>query len=255
MSAGVWCKLLIMITRSYWKLLWLFLLVVPLLACQQAEPEPELSPEMIVAETAVRLGELSGFHFVMETSGPAAYLDATGTLALRRLEGDFVAPDRVRAVVRVAVPGLVTEVRVIRIGDQQWQTNVLTGAWEPLPPSDGLNPANLFNEATGLPAVLAQDLSEISLVGSETVDGVVLEVITAVVAPQRLASMSSNLIAAQPTDDPITIRLWLEPESRDLYRLLLTEPLPNADEPRIWQVDLSQFDQTVTIEPPILPES
>lgn len=249
MSAGVWCKLLSMVIRSYLQLFWLFLLIVPLVACQQAEPEPELSPEMLVAETAVRLGELSGFHFSMETSGPPAFLDE-GTLALRRLQGDFVAPDRVRAVVRVAVTGLVTEVRVIGIGDQQWQTNVLTGAWEPLPPSDGLNPANLFNEASGLPAVLAQDLSEITLVGSETVDGVALEVITAVVAPQRLASMSSNLIAAQPTDTPITVRLWLEPESRDLYRLLLTEPLPNEDEPRIWQVDLSQFDQTVTIEPP-----
>jgi hypothetical protein len=244
-----------MMVRTYLYVILLLLLAIPLAACRTApEPTPTPTPELMVAQSAARLAELSGFHFVLETSGPPTYLDPGQTLALRRLEGDFVAPDRVRAVVRVAVPGLVTEVSVIGIGERQWQTNVLTGAWEELPPTWDFNPAVLFDEAVGLPAILSQDLSNVTLAEPETVDGARLAVITAVVNPQRLATMSGGVIGTQPTTDPITVQLWLDDSSYNLHRLLLTEPLPDAPEPRRWQVDFSQFDQTVTIEPPLPPE-
>jgi lipoprotein LprG len=237
-----------MMARFDLRFISLVLLAAFLAACRPS-PEPAIPPETVVTQAAARLTEVAGFHFVLETSGPAAYLDANETLALRRIEGDFVAPDRVRAVVRVAVPGLVTEVRVIGIGEQQWQTNVLTGAWEALPPEWGFNPAVLFAETIGLPAILTQDLAEVTLAEPETVEGVQLEVITAVVTPDRLANMSGGLIAAD-TAVPIPIQLWIAPDSYDLHRLVLTEPLANADEPRRWQVDFSQFDQAATIEPP-----
>lgn len=247
-----------MMARSYLYLI-LLLLALPLaLAACRAAPEPEPTPtptpDMVVAQSAARLAELTGFHFVLETSGPPTYLDPGQTLALRRLEGDFVAPDRVRAVVRVAVPGLVTEVSVIGIGERQWQTNVLTGAWEELPPTWGFNPAVLFDAAVGLPAILAQDLSDVALAEPETIDGVRLVVITAVVNPQRLATMSGGIIGTQPMTEPITVQLWLDGSTYNLHRLILTEPVPDAPEPRRWQVDFSRFDQTVTIEPPLPPE-
>jgi lipoprotein LprG len=230
------------------RLLLLVLLAALPAACRPS-PEPEISPETIVANAVTRLNEMAGFHFALETTGPAAYLDADGVLALRHIEGDFVAPDRVRAVVRVAVPGLVTEVRVIGIGEQQWQTNVLTGAWELLPPEWGFNPAVLFDETVGLPAILAQDLTDLAQAEPETVDGQQLTVITAVITPDQLAAMSGGLMATDPTT-PIPVRLWIAPDSYELHRIVLTEPIAGSDEPRRWQVDFSQFDQTVTIEPP-----
>jgi hypothetical protein len=235
-------------TRFDFRLLLFVFLVVLLPACRPA-PEPTLSPEELVAQSAARLTDLAGFHFLLEASGPAAYLDAEETLALRRIEGDFVAPDRVRAVVRVAVPGLVTEVRVIGIGEQQWQTNVLTGAWEAMPSEWGFNPAILFDETVGLPAILAQDLSDVVLAEPETINGVQMDVITAVIAPDRLASMSSGLMATDLTA-PIPVQLWIAPDRYDLHRIVLTEPVADAAEPRRWQVDFSQFDQATPIEPP-----
>jgi lipoprotein LprG len=237
-----------MIARYDLRLIGLLLLAALLAACR-AVPEPPLEPETIVTESAARLAELAGFHFNLTTAGPSTFLDPDDTLALRQVEGDFVAPDRARAVARVAVPGFVTEVRVIGIGEQQWQTNVLTGAWEALPPEWGFNPAVLFDETVGLPAILAQDLSELVLAEPESLNGAQLQVITAVANPDRLATMSGGVIGAAPTG-PITVRLWIAPDSYELHRILLSEPIAGSDEPRQWQVDFSQFDQVVTIEPP-----
>lgn len=244
-----------MIARFGFRLiLFLWLATLPL-ACQstpEPEPEPTPDPQTIVNTAVAHLTGVSGFHFILETSGPATYLDADGTLALRRLQGDFAAPDRVRAVVRVAITGLVTELRVIGIGEQQWQTNVLTGAWEPVSVNGSFNPAILFDEAVGLPAILTQELTEVALLGTETVDGVAYEVITAVLDPTRLISMSNGLLGSETTD-AIPVQLWLTPDSHQIQRILLSETIPGQEQPRQWQVDFSQFDQAVTIEPPIKP--
>lgn len=229
----------------------LLLFLAALLAACRSTPEPALSPETIVAQTAARLGELSGFHFVLAVDGPAAYLDPDQTLALRQIEGDFVAPDRARAAVRVALPGLVTEVGIISVGGQQWQTNPLTGAWEAVPPTEGFDTAVLFDETIGLPAILAQDLSELVLADElEVINGVRLHRITAVANPDRLATMSAGLIGSQNEGQPITTDLFIAPDSYELHRILLTEPVAGADSPRQWSIDFSQFDQSVTIEPP-----
>ncbi len=228
----------------------LFLLLLCLLiACQAAAPlEP--TAEEIVSQAAAKMASLQGFRFVIDRSGAPAYLDASNTLSLRRAEGEYAAPDRARAVVRVILPGLVTNIAVVSIGDTQWQTNPLTGKWETLPPKWGFNPSVLFREDVGIPAILAADLTNVVLESREKLEGgagVSLYKITGEATSSRLYEMSGALIGPET----VQVTMWVEPESFLLHRILVIEPVAGSEEPSIWQVDFSQFDEAFVIEPPV----
>ena len=235
-----------------------YLALLVLAAACRTPPPPALPPAEIVQRAAARMKAMDGFHFVIDRSGGPAYLDPAETLSFRRAEGDFVAPDRARAVVRVVTPGLVTEVSVVSVAAVQWQTNVLTGQWEELPPNWGFNPAVLFDADVGLQAILAADVTDLVLAGTETLaDGPdkPLYALAGRVAGERLYQMSGSLIGPEPS----AVQLWLAPETFELHRVIVTEPSADepsaADEPSVWQVDFSDFDQVVAIEPPVLSDS
>jgi len=219
-------------------------------ACRGSIPPPP-PPDEIIAGAAARLQGITGVHFVIDRTGAPAYLDPGNTLSLRRAEGDFVAPDRARAVVRVIAPGLVTEISVISVAEIQWETNVLTGEWEELPPDWGFNPAVLFDAEVGLQSILATDLTEVEFVETQKIEDGPDEQLYHLqgrVGGEKLFRVSGGLIGPQP----MAIELWVAPETFELYRVVLTEPEAGADEPSIWQVDLSRFDQVVEIAPPDL---
>lgn len=217
-----------------------------LIAC--SEPVPTLPPEQVVQNAAERMNGMAGFHFVIERDGAPAFVDPPDNVfAFRRAEGDYASPDRARAVVRIIGPGLITDVSVVTVAEIQWQTNPLTGNWEELPPNWGFDPTVLFDDEVGLQSVLDEDMSELVLVGIEGMEdgenGRFYH-ITGTIAGDRLYEMSGTLIG------PATVEaeLWIAPETFELVRAVIVEP--EAEEPSIWQVDFSAFDQIVEIEPP-----
>lgn len=227
--------------------LWLMLLA----ACQPPPP-PDLPPAEIVSRSAAAMSALPGFHFIIDRSGAPAYVDPDNTISFRRATGDYVAPDRAQASVRVILPGLVTDLQVISIAAIQWETNPLTGEWMELPPDWGFNPSVLFREDVGLQAVLSTDLTDMTLIGSERLeDGpdTPLYHVTGTVAGERLYTMSGFLIGP----DAVTVSLWIDPESFYLHRVAVTEPVAGSPEPSLWQIDFQNFAQVVSIEPPVLP--
>ncbi|MFQ5433543.1 MAG: LppX_LprAFG lipoprotein [Anaerolineae bacterium] len=223
------------------------LLLLGIASCRPAPP-PDLPPAEIVQNAAQQMEQLAGFHFRIERTGAPAYVDPPdNSIVFRLAEGDFTAPNRARAVVRVIAPGLVTDVSVISIGEIQWQTNVLTGQWEELPPNWGFNPTVLFDVEVGLQAVLRHDMSNLALAGTETLDEDLLYKVTGQAAGERLYEMSGWLIGPQP----VTVTLWVRPESFELVQAEVVEPETDAGEPSVWLVTFSEFGQTTTIEPPL----
>lgn len=212
---------------------------------------PDLPADEMVARSAARMQQLDGFRFVIDRSGAPAFVDPNETISFAQAIGDYVAPDRARATVRVILPGLVTELNIISIDDVQWETNVATGQWEELPPNWGFNPTVLFDNEVGLQAVLASDMSNIQFVGSETIEdgpNKLLYALTGDVAGERLFQMSNGLIGP----DPVQAKLWIAPETFELHRIVATEPVADADEPSVWQVDFSEYDRVVEIAPPVV---
>ena len=238
------------ITRSaaWWKPITLGSILIILGAC--ASPTPELmDPGEIVFRSVERMKSLSGFHFVIERSGALAFLNEEQTIAFRRAEGDFVAPDRARATIRVIGPGLIVEVQVINIGEIQWETNFLTGEWQELPPDWGFNPAALFDAELGIQPILEKDLSGLEWIGLEELEeapGKPLYALAGEVDGERLYHLSFGMMGPEK----MTILLWIAPESFELYRLLITEAPHGEDESTIWQIDFWDYDQVVDITPP-----
>jgi hypothetical protein len=233
--------------------LWLLAALIALLVvaggCRQEPPPPEPTAVEIIQQAVTRLTTTDGFHFTVDLSGAPAYLDPAGQLGFRTAVGDFSAPDRAQATVRAAAFGLITDVNVISIGENQWQTNLLTRQWEQLPPEWGFNPGALFDPATGLPAILTQDLTNAAITGREQLEGgpnQELYVITGQVTGERLAAISGGLIGPQAVD----VTLYIAPDSYEISRILVSEPEPDAPEPSLWQLDFSQYDQQLEIAPP-----
>lgn len=218
-----------------------------LTACGGDAPA-DLPPQEMVARAAAQMERLPGFHFVIDRSGAPAFVDPDETISFGGAVGDYVAPDRARATVRVILPGLVTELNVISIGAVQWETNVATGQWDELPPNWGFNPAALFDPEVGLPTILAHDLAEAALAGTERVGGTELYLVTGRVAGERPFRLSNGLIGPEP----LAAQLWIAPETFELHRLVVTEAAAEGSEPSVWQIDFSEFGQVVAIEPPVL---
>lgn len=236
---------------SRWlRLFCIWLVLATAVAGCQSPDLPTIDADQLIEQTAVRMTDLAGFQFDISRDGAPAYLDPDNVLSFRRATGAYVAPDKAAATVRVIGPGLITDVDVISIGQQQWQSNIATGAWEQLPENWGFNPAILFDEAVGLPAILTADMRDLQLTEPQKLaDGPdpsqLLYHLTGTVDGQRLYQMSSSLIGPEA----VAVQLWIAPETFELVRVLITEPEP--EEPSLWQVDFSHFGQLVSIEPPL----
>ena len=226
------------------------LILVPLAGC--ARPTPEPLPPMEILDRAIdRTAGLRGFECLLVRDGSRAYLDPFKTMALGRIEGAFVAPDKLEATVRVITPGMVTEFHIISLGEDQWYTNLVTGEWEILPPEWGFYPATLFEPETGMVSVLRDDVSNLVLQGvveMEEMPGREFYYLTADLSGENLYYVSYGMIASQS----MQVELWIDPGSFDIHRIKLTEPLPEEEEPRLWTLDFWDFNQVIEIAPPDL---
>ncbi len=231
-------------------LLTLLFLLIAATACQPSLPE--ISAEELVQRTAERMRGSEGFQFTIERDGAPAFLDPGETISFRRARGAYVAPDRALATVRVIGPGIITDVDVISVAEIQWQTNVVTGAWEELPPNWGFNPAVLFDDDIGIQAVLLADLAQVALAEPENLaesegPDELLYSVTAVASGENIYQMSGFLIGPEQVD----IQLWIRPETFELVRIVVREPEPAHEEQEsIWQVDIFNYEELIDIQPP-----
>jgi hypothetical protein len=224
-----------------------FLAILLLAACQPAIPM-DLAPEEIIQSASQRLQQTSGFSFLFDSEGYPAYLDSGHNYAFGQLQGEFTVPDRLQAKMRIITPGLVSEVKIICIGDQQWETNFVTGKWELLPEDLSFNPIQFFNPQTGIPSITA-DLSDLQLVGLEELDtlpGVKLYAITATLEGQHVSDLSYGMIS----NGTLTAKLWIAPKTYELYRIQMVENSDNPDLEKTWLIDFWNYDTDTSIQPP-----
>jgi len=228
----------------------LFLLL--LCACGNSTPA-SLPVDQILENCLERMQAVSSFHFRIERSGTPAFIDVNHTLAFRRAEGDFQSPDRTHATVRVIGPGIVAEVEIISVAENQWETNLLSGEWQALPPNWGFNPASLFDQEIGIQSILESDLRELQLRGYEELDelpGQLFYALEGKLEGEGLYRLSYGMIGPETMD----LSLYVAPDTFELYRLNIIHHRPEAEEDTLWQIDFWDFDRPLNIVPPNMSE-
>lgn len=239
--------------QKHWGAFTFLVLLAVLVAACGSPAAPTPAPQELVKQAASRLVQTRSLHFAIEFTGAPTYLDKGRTLSLRRVEGDVVRPDRMRATVKAALPGAFVQILAIGIGDDQYATNPLNGQWQKIPAEWGFNPTVLFESERGLAAILA-DVQNLAVLPEETIENQRHFHISGALPGSKIAPLTGWLVGA----GNVRFELWVGAQDSYVRRIRLIDESASSNSagatpspPAQWNMDLSKFDVPVTIDPPL----
>jgi hypothetical protein len=192
---------------------------------------------------------VDSLHFAVQLSGKLTYLDSPPTLALKRMEGDLVRPDQVRAIVQVSSFGVLTEFGVIGLGSEQYITNPMNQQWEVLGPELGFyfDTALLFDPQYGIEAILT-DTDWTFGTGEETRDQQSYY-LHGQVPGERISPLTFGMVSS----GRVAVDTWVSRDSFDVQRIELLELDSDPGNPTRWLIELAGFNEPVEIKAPPIP--
>jgi hypothetical protein len=193
------------------------------------------------------MAAVESFHFVITThNGTVVIADR---IELQRIEGDYRRPDRLRATATGKVGFMPVGIDLVVIGDQVWSSDpIRRDRFTRLELERPQLQELLVDFDPGAVLLAAVEyLTDPVVVGTEEIDGAPTTVIEGTV---DLGPVAAQYPDVGINEQPLSLRVWLN-EADLVVRLqivgqiLLTEP-PGI----VHQLDLSAFDEPVSIEEP-----
>lgn len=201
-----------------------------------------LDPELLTTTSAETMAAVESVRFRLEASGDPVFIDPLRTLALVDVEGRFVVPAKADALLTVEVnESLRTQLGAIAIEDAAWLSNPITGVFEPLPESYGLDPSRFFDPENGW-RPLIENLTDV--VAIETDDRG--HHVRAIATGDDIRRVTAGLAARQDTP----VELWLDIRTAAVVRAEFDTSIDGAT--TTWVLELDDYGTDVTIEPPDL---
>ena len=219
------------------KLLAAVLLCVAAAAC--AAPAPP-SPAALVEQAAAKTAELKTVAFDLVRIGEPVPLDPGRGILFSAAAGEYQAPDRVRARVKIAAAGTVLTVEMLWLPEGFYTSNPFTGAFEKLPAAPGFDPAALVRKE--IPDLLRSELRSVTLVGTEKIGAADAHHVRAEADGAKLRALTGGVVVPGVH----TVDLWIDAATSQLVRLVDTEPGGAAG----WRLELSGSDKPVEIKAP-----
>jgi len=215
-------------------------------------PTVSLSPREITDRSAKVMLAVNSLHFLIERNGVIAYLDEEEVLGFKRAEGDFEQPDRVRTKIRIVTEVTPFDIAFIALGDEQYVTDPLSGGWRQIPPEWGFNPAIIFDSEVGILKLLQEGLENLSLVGSDKIDGLPHYRLAGQVNAERIREMSAGLIGR----GQVRVEIWIGADDFYMRQAHLVEPETDPQDPTTWEFRFSAFNEPIEIQAPseVIPE-
>ncbi|HLF27594.1 MAG TPA: LppX_LprAFG lipoprotein [Anaerolineae bacterium] len=210
-------------------------------------PPPELPPDEVVQRAANAMLDQSALHFTIAIEGKPVTINSALGLSLRSAEGRFVRPDRMGVHLKIVASLAAIEADMIALGEEQYLTNFLTQAWEPLPAEFGFNPAVLFHPEFGLEQTLAGGLDGAANAGVESIDGAQVYRVRGSLDGARLQFMSGGLISTGRVD----VDVWVDAQTFVVRRTVLVDATTDSEQPSTWILTFSKFGEPASIEKPI----
>lgn len=203
----------------------------------------DVDADVVLARAADEFGAIESFHFTLDHENGTTPI--VFDLGLDRAEGDLVAPGRMHAEIEAEQGPIRVEVEIIAIEDDLWLTDPFgSGVWQKI--EEGIDVRDIFAPDIGLPELL-RNAFEPRVTGRERVDGVQTYRIEARVDAGALAAIAP--VAEPGVDVPVTV--WIGEDDSLIRRARLDGPITTDEDNDIRrQIDLTGFDEPVTIEPP-----
>lgn len=212
------------------------------------------SAAAILDEAASKMLELESFHFSVST--PLGKTELSDQIELSGIEGDVLRPDAFQAEFTVELGFVSLKLNVIGIGASLWVSDPTAGndqyielsadGEETLPPQLLLNPDQLVMQAVSL-------LRDPVIKGDDEIEDVPVVNIEGTFDPEDLAQFGTPAPGTLFSGvEPLTVNLWIDKEHRIVRAEFAGALLPSELDagPLVRRVDLSAFNEPVTIEAP-----
>lgn len=219
----------------------MMLLVV---GCDAPPPTEELTADQILERSADEMSEVQSLRFRLEVVNGTMPLGQG--IAVSRIEGDAVAPDRLQMDVRARMGNQPVELKSVVLGPRQYLTNPLNQQWQEV--TGSLSAPSILDPERGLGAALRR-VDGAQRLGRESVDGADSYHLRGTLPAEVLASLVGS---AESVDGPVDVELWVDSREFLLRRAKLVGAIvPGESEFLERELYLSGFNQPSTIEAPI----
>lgn len=208
-------------------------------------PTPTITAEDVRDSGAEALRNLSTVHFLVthEVGGTDIGFSSTLTEA----EGDGVFPDKAEFVAKATSAlfgNAALELDIVQYGEITHLRDRISMVWQALPAGTlAINFANI----NGSIADALASLGELDLTDGGSVDGAPVHKLTGTTPSTSMR----GLVPGAPEGETLHMEVWVGRDDYLVRKVRLTGRLVEADTPDIVRVlELSRFDEPVTIEPP-----
>jgi lipoprotein LprG len=223
------------------------LLAFALLACgggSDTKPAATNAPGSadLLTKAGAATKAAKSFHFNF-TQDANATMPMPLSFRLVSAEGDYAAPDRIKAGVKAKAASANVSVDVIGVGDRTWITNPFTRKWQSLPDTTVSDIA----DPSAIVGALLTGLKDPKVVGEQDIDGVKTYRVSGTIDSATLRSAFSTVEAGFTNN----VELWLGANDSLPRRARITGQLYKDDPSNVTrQVDLTKFGAAVDIKAP-----
>jgi LppX_LprAFG lipoprotein len=215
-----------------------------LAACGGKNDAPAVNqdPVELLSKATAVTEALTSFHFKLTHENGSTPLPLN--LALETAEGDVVIPGRLAADIDAKAAGSIpVSVKVIAIDDETWITNPFTREWQPLPGATLRD----FADPEALVRALVAQVKDPQIDGGSKIDGVQ----TVKLVGSIDAGLLQDAMGIARAGNVVKVEAWVGAEDSLPRRIRIQGRLSTAEAENVSrQIDLSQFNQPVEINPP-----
>jgi len=211
---------------------------------EPTEPTIPADATAIVDASAQAMGATTSVRFELRREGAPVFIDEFEKLTLNSAIGEFTVPRSARALLEVGVEGgLTTELGAVALDDEVWLSNPITGNFETLPAGYDIDPSLFFDPENGW-RPLMENLSDVTLVGTEERDGNSRYHITATAPADQVEIITARLVRNQD----VAIEFWIQPVTGEVREARFAADFDGGEVQ--WTLLLSEYGEEFDIEAP-----
>ncbi len=190
------------------------------------------------------MGATTSVRFELRREGAPVFIDEFEKLTLNSAIGEFTVPRSARALLEVGVEGgLTTELGAIALDDEVWLSNPITGNFETLPAGYDIDPSLFFDPKNGWQPLM-ENLSDVTMVGTEDRDGDSRYHIAATAPAEQVEVITARLVR----DQDVAIDFWIQPVTGEVREAQFTAEFDGGEVQ--WTLLLDDYGAEFDIQPP-----